>query len=386
MSQLRPAGLDALALCAVLPWCALAACSGEEPRRDAGGSAQAQDAESASEDDADTPSEEGSDAGASGPVRDSGPAPSGNEAGVLDATSPGDGAAEASAAEAGGAPSGPGVWKQGRTMPTVRTELAVAELGGKIYVAGGYGGPGAFEAYDPANDTWQARKNLPMGHDHPSPAALDGRIYVTGGNASETYAYDPANDSWTQRASLIHARYAAALVALDGALYLIGGTGPSAPVVQRYDPTANTWTARAPLSMTRDHVAAVALEGKIYALGGRPGVGDVYESVEIYDPAADRFTPGVAMQEGRSGFAAAVVAGRIYVAGGEVLEQPFSVRDTAEEFDPARGSWRFIAKLPGPLHGIGAVGYLDRVFVFGGAANPASATPRTGAVNVLTPN
>jgi hypothetical protein len=37
------------------------------------------------------------------------------------------------------------------------------------------------------------------------------------------------------------------------------------------------------------------------------------------------------------------------------------------------------------LHGIGAVGFQGRMFVFGGVANPASAAPRTGGVNILTP-
>jgi N-acetylneuraminic acid mutarotase len=91
------------------------------------------------------------------------------------------------------------------------------------------------------------------------------------------------------------------------------------------------------------------------------------------------------MQEGRSGYAAAVVDGKIYVCGGEVLVQPYFVRDTAEVFDPASNSWRFIAKLPGPLHGTGAVGYMGRMFVFGGASMAASATPRMGAVTIFTP-
>lgn len=282
-------------------------------------------------------------------------------------------------------PEGLGSWSRGTLIPTARTELAVALLDGKIYVAGGYGGLTAFEAYDPASDTWEKLKPLPAGREHPSLAALDGIVYLTGGNASETYAYDAKAATWTPRKSLLFARYAAAAVALDGALYLLGGTGPSAEVVQKYDPKADTWTARASLSMVRDHIAAVALNGKIYALGGRPGRGAVYDSVEIYDPIADRFDPGPKMLEGRSGFGAAVVNGKIYVAGGEVLVDPFSVRDTAEGLDPTTGVWTFKATLPTPLHGTGAVGALGKMFLFGGATMPASATVRAGGVNILTP-
>jgi hypothetical protein len=34
-------------------------------------------------------------------------------------------------------------------MPSARTEIAVAEVGGKIYVVGGFGGERELEIYDP---------------------------------------------------------------------------------------------------------------------------------------------------------------------------------------------------------------------------------------------
>jgi hypothetical protein len=69
--------------------------------------------------------------------------------------------------------------------------------------------------------------------------------------------------------------------------------------------------------------------------------------------------------------------------GGEVLVAPYSVRMTAESFDPAASRWSFLPPLPGPLHGISAVAYDGAVYVFGGASQAASATPTTGIVYVL---
>lgn len=292
----------------------------------------------------------------------------------------------AAATDAGVAARGPGTWTTGAAMPTRRTELAVAELNGKIYVAGGYGGTSAFEAYDPRTNRWERRASLPAPRNHPSLAALDGKIYMTGGTSDLTFAYDPSTNRWSSRAPLVHQRYASAAVVLDGMLYLVGGTGPNERAMQRYDPRADRWTVVAELSVTRDHVAAVVLDGKIWALGGRIRDRIVYNTTEIYDPATQRFLPGPSMRDSHSGFGAAVVNGKIYVAGGEVLVQPYSVRDSVEELDPASGTWRYQAKLPYPLHGTGATSYGGRMYLFGGASRAASASPRPGGgVNIFTP-
>src|SRR3954471_1316823 len=79
---------------------------------------------------------------------------------------PVDGSTSMPPSDAGGAV--PSSWTEGATMPTVRTELAAAELEGKIYVAGGYGGLHAFEAYDPKGDTWTKLKDMPVDREHPS--------------------------------------------------------------------------------------------------------------------------------------------------------------------------------------------------------------------------
>jgi len=276
-------------------------------------------------------------------------------------------------------------WRTGTAMPTARTELAVAQLADRIYVAGGYGGMSAFESYAPEADSWATHADLPVGVEHPTLAALDGLVYFTGGGQTRMFAYDPETDAWTPRASLPGERHAAAAVALGGALYVVGGTGEDPMVVLRYDPDGDAWSASGLIDMPRDHLTAVALTGRIYIMGGRPGVGDVYTSVKIYDPTDRSLTDGPEMNEGRSGFGAAAIGPWICVAGGEVLVQPFFARDTAECLDPERGTWEFVDPLPGPLHGVGAAGYDGRMYLFGGAGRAASASPRTGGVYILEP-
>src|SRR5262245_18358460 len=58
-------------------------------------------------------------------------------------------------------PEGLGHWTIGTPMPSARTEVAVAEVGGKIYVVGGFGGERELEIYDTAADRWSRGAAIP---------------------------------------------------------------------------------------------------------------------------------------------------------------------------------------------------------------------------------
>jgi hypothetical protein len=61
---------------------------------------------------------------------------------------------------------GSGRWTMGAPMPSARTEVAVAELGGKIYVIGGFGGERELEIYDPSADRWSRGAAIPRALHH----------------------------------------------------------------------------------------------------------------------------------------------------------------------------------------------------------------------------
>jgi N-acetylneuraminic acid mutarotase len=88
---------------------------------------------------------------------------------------------------------GAGKWVQKASIPTPRGGVAVAQLGGRIFVFGGEGNAasakGVFpqvEAYDPATDSWEAVKG---GMAHPrhgnSAVTVGGKIYVLAGGAKQ---------------------------------------------------------------------------------------------------------------------------------------------------------------------------------------------------------
>jgi hypothetical protein len=101
---------------------------------------------------------------------------------------------------------GTGRWTTGMPMPSSRTEIAVAEVDGKIYVVGGFRGERELEIYDPSTDRWSRGASIPRAVHHAGAAGLNGRLYVIGGfvegwtPTDEVHEYDPASGRWQRLA------------------------------------------------------------------------------------------------------------------------------------------------------------------------------------------
>ena len=99
----------------------------------------------------------------------------------------------------------PGRWTTGAPMLSARSEVAVAVVAGKVYVAGGFGGGTALEIYDPATNRWSRGASVPQAVHHAAAVGMGGRLYVIGGFASgwnpvdTVYEYDPNFDRQNSR-------------------------------------------------------------------------------------------------------------------------------------------------------------------------------------------
>lgn len=279
----------------------------------------------------------------------------------------------------------PGAWRSHARMPSTRQEVAVAALGGRVYVIGGFGASGepvaTVEAYDVAADRWESRAPLPAPIHHAAAGVVDGRLFVVGGYTGErlrwtaepsVYEYDPAGDRWMARAPLPTPRGALAVVVVGGRLHALGGSGESVTGAHEvYDPATDRWRSANAVPIAREHLAAVGLRGRVWVIGGRARfVGPQYASVDIYDPATDSWQTGPPLPDGRGGIAAAVVAGRVLVFGGEA---PFRVWSATEMYEEAGHRWIAKSPMPTPRHGIGAAVVGERVYVPGGATEPGFA-------------
>ena len=280
-----------------------------------------------------------------------------------------------------------GKWAMGTPMPTPRSEVVAAALGGLIYIVGGLtsaGGLTTFEAYDPATDTWQGLAPIPEARHHTATAALGGRIYVTGGYGRQgfsrtldsTWVFDPAAGAWSRGPAMPGVRAAHAMAALDGRLFVAGGIALDPQSVWSYDPTAGVWeTGWAPLETLREHTSATVLDGKLYLLGGRWRRGNLAVGA-VFDPATNAWTPLPDMPSERGGLTAAAVGGRIHVTGGEELSGSLTF-DAHEVYDPLTGTWQVLPPLPTARHGLASAAVGDTWYVIGGATLAGGGTYRS---------
>jgi hypothetical protein len=181
-------------------------------------------------------------------------------------------------------------WRHVAKMPTARAFVAAATgHDGRIYVFGGtkdiLGGAPVLrtvEAYDPATDTWKARRPMPTARSGAAAVTgRDGTIYLIGGFDGSGFlnsveAYDPATDTWRRRASMPTKRWKlGAAIGRDGRIYAVGGANASRSElrkVEAYSPATDTWSPAPFLFVPRSGLGVAAgKDGTVYAIGGCMG-------------------------------------------------------------------------------------------------------------------
>lgn len=283
-----------------------------------------------------------------------------------------------------------GTWITRAPLPTARQEMPHVFLDDKIYVLGGIDASrnsiDFVETYNPKTGVWEDIASLPPTLHHLGAAVANGKLYVLGGYISgftptdRVFEFDPNTQEWTEKNLMPAAQGAHVAVTVDNKIYVIGGERARAALNtnQMYDPIADTWTARAPLPTAREHLSAAVLDGKIYVIGGRKlsdGALDNLDTVEVYDPATDSWDRTIApLPRTSGGLAAASLNGRIYAFGGEFFGAQSGVLDMTAEYDPVQNTWRELAPMPVPRHGMGAVAVADTIFIIGGGPAAGFAT------------
>jgi N-acetylneuraminic acid mutarotase len=94
----------------------------------------------------------------------------------------------------------PGSWTTRARMPTARSGIAAAAVGGRIYVFGGEAPEGTFdenEAYDPETDTWETMAPMPTARHGLGAAVVGDTIYVIGGGPEPGLSVTGANEAYT---------------------------------------------------------------------------------------------------------------------------------------------------------------------------------------------
>jgi N-acetylneuraminic acid mutarotase len=140
-------------------------------------------------------------------------------------------------------------WRARAPMLTPCNHMGSEAVNGKIYVIGGrlsgafiIGYPGNInlvQAYDPATDSWVTKSPMPTTRSGLNTASLNGIIYVAGGEVQDDKylaayrafeAYDPASDTWWQLPSMLLPRHECIMAALGNRIHVAGGSVQSAIV------------------------------------------------------------------------------------------------------------------------------------------------------------
>src|SRR6266516_2994617 len=157
---------------------------------------------------------------------------------------------------------GIGRWIISTPMPSSRTEVAVAEVGGKIYVVGGFGGERELEIYDSAADRWSRGASIPRALHHAAAVGLKDKLYVVGGfvegwtPTDEVHEYDPASDRWQRLAALPTPRgaLAAAVLRRPSDVSLLFGCLPWQSFSPHFEPSREQWTLSSRLRRWRGNL------------------------------------------------------------------------------------------------------------------------------------
>lgn len=149
--------------------------------------------------------------------------------------------------------------------------------------------PPHFHVYEPDSNSWGKVKSPNTLHQGGAAGVIDGKMYVVGGRErprpgallqpiGALSAYDPATNSWTARKPMPTPRSELAAAVINGKLYAVGGAdrfGNALKTVEVYDPGTDTWMSLPPLPQPRQGHAVVAIGKTLYVIGGGNDKGPV---------------------------------------------------------------------------------------------------------------
>jgi len=225
------------------------------------------------------------------------------------------------------------------TAPTVREEVGIGVLDGRIYLIGGRDGgtdQSTVESYDPDADSWSTHASIPTAQTRPIVGTIDGKLYVTGGwtqngSTNRLEVYDPVSDSWTSRSSQ-HFNSGSVGAVINGKWYI----NESGQGIWEYNPETDVFVNVSAGANTEYGTASV-IDGKLYLAGGwHYSYGNYTNEMVVFDPVTRVTTQLASMSFQRQRAVAGVIDGKLYIAGG--FENGNST-DELEIYDPATNSW-----------------------------------------------
>jgi N-acetylneuraminic acid mutarotase len=254
-----------------------------------------------------------------------------------------------------------GQWGLRAPLIEPNSELAFAELNGKLYLLGGY--PASrqtartVQVYDVADGSWQLGPPLPQPNNHGMAAGVNGRVYLIGGQTmadaptyvDTVYELDPAKGAWVEKARMPTARSSGVAIVQDGRIYVAGGRPPRGSDFAVYDPTSDRWQVLPNLPTQRNHITGAAINGRIHVVGGRQGDGLSPLMTTAHEVFDGSWTTAAPMLRARSGMNGVMARGCFHVWGGE---GPAGMFPDHDYYNPRSDQWIRLRDMPIPVHGV----------------------------------
>jgi N-acetylneuraminic acid mutarotase len=300
----------------------------------------------------------------------------------------------------------PGEYGEGPTLPAHTSELAVAEVGRKIYVLGGYPSSpsesqSTVQVFDIDANSWSLGTALPIPIHHPVAVGAAGKLYSLGGQTSgadtgRTFVFDPEDPDlgWVELESMPTPRGAGAGAVIGNLIYVVAGRPGAQNALEVYDIEGEGWTELAPLPDTfedRNRLTAGAIGDLIYVIGGRydgGGFGSPRpDSVDIYNPETNSWSSGMPMLRERGGLNGVVAYGCFYVWGGEGqnIGEPNDVYPDHDVYDPVANQWTALDPLPVPIHGVTGAAFVDGLIYMPGGGTQSGGSSGSDLFQIYRP-
>lgn len=291
-------------------------------------------------------------------------------------------------------------WYAGITnVPTPVSFMAVASVGNKIYVIGGFDAAGAVQTltqeYDIATDTWTNRAAMPAARANIYGSLINGKIAVLGGStaaaaavwasSTTTYEYTPgAPGSWNTKVAFGATGTDRQHVPFGGVLFNTGGRTAVATLATTHDGiswTDNAVTGGTEVVLTAARAAfslivhsSTSTPTRMFIIGGvsavtgctgnfiLAGTCTTYTPINIVQylnfpfNAPSTWTAATNLPTTRSYGAAALYSNTIYYFGGNVASTIGAGETTAYSMDALTlAAWNTLTAMPRARWGHAAV-------------------------------
>ena len=280
------------------------------------------------------------------------------------------------------------------SMPGIKQQHGMEELGGLIYAVAGIGDNEGNEtnsvfAYDPGTDTWATKAVLPIKAQSGVLRAVSGKLYWIAGynhtansEFTNSYAYDPAANTWTAKAQMPLPVEDMASCVISNKIYISGGIRTNSPLAictltQVYDPSNDTWATNLTVAPNPRALGdrGCTQSNLFYVVSGTADV-STYSStgflnastrVDRYDPVGDSWAQLASCPLSVCYTEVEEVGGYLYVFGGMNFIVGKTFTSAVQRYDPVTDTWSYVARTPLTLAAVATAKLGSDIYVSGGA-------------------